>query len=129
MSERDSYPAGVPCWVETLQEDPQAAADFYGSLLGWEHAGSAADGDTFEYLVARLRGRDVAGIASLPDGLRPADGDRRLAAAGAAGEEGHRHVRQPTATCGRGGLFRRRVGVPCSTCTGRRVRGPRRGRE
>jgi uncharacterized protein len=73
MSERDSYPAGVPCWVETLQEDPQAAADFYGSLLGWERAGSsAAEEDAPQYLVGRLRGRDVAGIASLPDGLRPA---------------------------------------------------------
>ena len=75
MSERDSYAAGVPCWVETVQEDPQAAADFYGSLLGWELVGpgsTVATGD-FQYFVARLRGRDVAGIGSLPesgDGLR-----------------------------------------------------------
>jgi predicted enzyme related to lactoylglutathione lyase len=76
MSERDSYPAGVPCWVETLQEDPEGAAAFYGSLLGWEivGSGSAAETETFQYLVARRRGRDVAGIASLPepgDGLLP----------------------------------------------------------
>ena len=25
MSERERYPAGVPCWVETLQEDPRGA--------------------------------------------------------------------------------------------------------
>ena len=76
MSERDSYSAGVPCWVEDVQEDPQAAADFYGSLFGWELVGpgsAVATGD-FQYFVARLRGRDVAGVASLPesgDGLRP----------------------------------------------------------
>jgi predicted enzyme related to lactoylglutathione lyase len=68
MSERDSYPMGVPCWVETLQDDPRTAAAFYGSLLGWQPAdGGAADEDgAFEYLVARLRGRDVAGVGSLP---------------------------------------------------------------
>jgi len=74
MSERDSYPVGVPCWVETLQDDPQAAAAFYGSLLGWEPVGAEAEGEegAFEYLVARLRGRDVAGIGSLPNGVSPA---------------------------------------------------------
>lgn len=34
MSRRDDYPAGVPCWVETLQPDPQAALGFYGALFG-----------------------------------------------------------------------------------------------
>jgi len=38
MSEREEYPAGVPCWVETLQPDPRVALDFYGPLLGWEFA-------------------------------------------------------------------------------------------
>ena len=36
MSERDSYPAGVPCWVTNLQHDVPAARDFYGELFGWE---------------------------------------------------------------------------------------------
>jgi predicted enzyme related to lactoylglutathione lyase len=67
MSERDQYPAGVPCWVETLQADPQAAMEFYASLFGWEFAGPGempgepSDG----YYVAKLRGRDVAGIGSI----------------------------------------------------------------
>jgi predicted enzyme related to lactoylglutathione lyase len=61
MSERDTYPAGVPCWVETLQREPRAAQDFYASLFGWELAGSEA------YSVARVRGLDVAGIGALPD--------------------------------------------------------------
>ena len=36
MPERDGYIAGVPCWVDTSQPDPDAAADFYGGLFGWE---------------------------------------------------------------------------------------------
>jgi uncharacterized protein len=79
MSERDQYPAGVPCWVETLQPDPRAAMAFYASLFGWEFEGPGAmpdvpavhdvpdvPGDDSEgYFVARLHGRDVAGIGSL----------------------------------------------------------------
>ena len=35
MLERDGYPAGVPCWVDTAQPDPEAAVAFYGGLFGW----------------------------------------------------------------------------------------------
>jgi predicted enzyme related to lactoylglutathione lyase len=74
MSERDQYPAGVPCWVETLQPDPRAAIDFYGSLFGWEFSGPGqTPGDPAgEYFVARVRGRDVAGIGSMPSAGGPA---------------------------------------------------------
>ncbi len=67
MTERDDYPTGVPCWVETLQADPKAAMDFYASVFGWEFEGPApiADDTSGEYHVARLRGRDVAGIGRL----------------------------------------------------------------
>ena len=69
MSEREEYPAGVPCWVETLQPDPRAALDFYGALFGWEFAepGPMPGDLSREYFVARIKGRDVAGIGSLPD--------------------------------------------------------------
>jgi uncharacterized protein len=68
-SQRESYPAGVPCWVETLQPDVQAACDFYAGLFGWEFDGPAplAGGSEGRYFVARLDGRDVAGIGSLTD--------------------------------------------------------------
>ena len=36
MSERDGYIPGVPCWIDTAQPDPEAAAAFYGGLFGWE---------------------------------------------------------------------------------------------
>jgi predicted enzyme related to lactoylglutathione lyase len=69
MSTRDHYPAGVPCWVETLTDDPSAAMRFYGGIFGWEFEGSGPRADSpepREYFVARLDGRDVAGIAPLP---------------------------------------------------------------
>jgi uncharacterized protein len=89
MSERDSYPAGVPCWVETLQRDRQAAQSFYSSLFGWKILVSEED----DYAVARVRGRDVAGIAGAPDEDRQAwvthirvdDCDTAVAAASQAG--------------------------------------------
>jgi uncharacterized protein len=66
MSERDAYEPGVPCWVTTLQPDPDAAAGFYGAVFGWQ--AESAGG----YLVARLRGRPVTAIAPLPPGVEPA---------------------------------------------------------
>jgi predicted enzyme related to lactoylglutathione lyase len=36
MLDRDGYPPGVPCWIDTSQPDPAAAIEFYGSLFGWE---------------------------------------------------------------------------------------------
>jgi predicted enzyme related to lactoylglutathione lyase len=68
MSEREQYPAGVPCWVELLQPDPHTATAFYGPLFGWEFVGPGAmPGDPpGEYFVAQVRGRDIAGIGSAP---------------------------------------------------------------
>jgi hypothetical protein len=67
MSERETYEPGVPCWVETLQPDPEAAMTFYGELFGWEFAGPGGmpqpDG---RYYVARLAGSDVAGVGCQP---------------------------------------------------------------
>jgi predicted enzyme related to lactoylglutathione lyase len=71
MSKRDAYEHGVPCWVDTLQPDPDAAAAFYAGVFGWElGAPGEMPGDPpGRYFVARLRGREVAGIGS-----QPADG-------------------------------------------------------
>ena len=64
MSERNSYPAGVPCWVTNLQHDVPTARDFYGELFGWEM--ETGPEDVAPYALARLRGRDVAAIGTLP---------------------------------------------------------------
>lgn len=68
MSERSDYPAGVPCWVDVLQPDPEAGMRFYGELFGWEFEGPGEmPGDPpGRYWVATLRGEEVAGIGSLP---------------------------------------------------------------
>ncbi len=71
MSERETYPPGVPCWVDTLGPNPARLTEFYGAIFGWDFAGPGAmpgDGSPGEYHVARLRGRDVAGVGSLPAG-------------------------------------------------------------
>jgi predicted enzyme related to lactoylglutathione lyase len=69
VSERDDYPAGVPCWVETLQPDPRAALGFYAALLGWEFSapGPMPGGLPGDYFVALVDGREVAGVGTLPD--------------------------------------------------------------
>jgi uncharacterized protein len=69
--ERDGYPPGVPCWVDTAQPHPEAAASFYGGLFGWEFEDRMPAGSPGRYLVAQLRGRDVAGVGSQPEGMPP----------------------------------------------------------
>lgn len=46
MLERDGYPPGVPCWVDTAQPDPGAAVRFYGAVFGWEATPLGAGGPT-----------------------------------------------------------------------------------
>lgn len=64
MPDRDGYPPGVPCWVDTTQSDPDSAADFYGGLFGWELEDATPTGSDVKYVMARIRGRDVAAISS-----------------------------------------------------------------
>jgi uncharacterized protein len=58
MSERNGYEHGVPCWVDTWQDDRDAAGAFYGNLFGWDLAAGP------DYAMARSSGADVAGIGS-----------------------------------------------------------------
>jgi predicted enzyme related to lactoylglutathione lyase len=55
MSERDGFQHGVPCWVDTWQDDVRATTAFYTGLFGWE----ARIGD--EYTLFLHRGLDAAG--------------------------------------------------------------------
>lgn len=73
MSERTHYPPGVPCWVDTLQPDPDAATRFYAELFGWQYVGPGPmPGEPpGRYFVARVRGRDVAGVGSQPPRVAP----------------------------------------------------------
>ena len=67
MSERDSYQPGVPCWVDNLVPDVDVALRFYAALFGWEFDGPGPGG----YYVAKLRGRNVAGVGQAPAGSTP----------------------------------------------------------
>jgi predicted enzyme related to lactoylglutathione lyase len=67
MPERDGYIPGVPCWVDTSQPDPEAAVDFYGALFGWEFENVLPPDSDGEYFIARIRGKDVAAIGSIPE--------------------------------------------------------------
>jgi uncharacterized protein len=73
MSQRDEYQHGVPCWVDTLQADPDAALAFYAGVFGWEFTASGEmPGDPpGRYFVAQVRGRDVAGVGSQPADSQP----------------------------------------------------------
>lgn len=64
QSDRDGYPPGVPCWVDTTQPDPDAAAAFYRDLFGWEVEDVMPPGADGKYFMGRIRGRDVAAVSS-----------------------------------------------------------------
>jgi uncharacterized protein len=68
VPERDGYIAGVPCWIDTSQPDPAAAADFYSKLFGWEVEDVMPPDAPGEYFMARIRGLDVGAVGSIPEG-------------------------------------------------------------
>jgi predicted enzyme related to lactoylglutathione lyase len=68
LSERDGYQPGVPCWVDTWQPDADAAVAFYTQLFGWEGEDTMPPGIAGKHYVCSLGGRDVAAVASLPEG-------------------------------------------------------------
>jgi predicted enzyme related to lactoylglutathione lyase len=71
MLERDGYLPGVPCWIDTSQPDPEAAVAFYGGLYGWDFEDAMPPDSAGKYFIARLRGGDVAAVASQPEGAPP----------------------------------------------------------
>jgi uncharacterized protein len=71
MMERDGYPPGVPCWIDTTQPDPESAVDFYKGLFGWEFEDVLPPGSPGKYFVARLHGGDVGAVGSQPEGAPP----------------------------------------------------------
>jgi uncharacterized protein len=72
--ERTEYPPGVPCLIDTEQPDPDAAAQFYTGVFGWEFENKLPPGIDDKYLVASVNGFDVAAIASPTPGV---DGEPR----------------------------------------------------
>jgi predicted enzyme related to lactoylglutathione lyase len=73
LTERDGYEHGVPCWVDTWQEDADTAATFYAGVFGWDVEKGTPPGADRRYYMCRLGGRQVAAIGSPPPaGMAPA---------------------------------------------------------
>ena len=72
MSRQDRYIPGVPCWIDTTQPDPEAAAAFYGELFGWKLEDAMPPEAPGRYFIARLPGGDVAAVGSPQDGAQTA---------------------------------------------------------
>src|SRR5919197_5275714 len=83
---RDGFIPGVPCFADTVQPDPDAAAAFYGGLFGWEFENVMPPGAPSTYLVGRLRGGDVGAVGSIPEGTPPAARWRTYIAVASADE-------------------------------------------
>src|SRR4051795_9760952 len=79
MPERDGYIPGVPCWVDSNQPDPARAAEFYGGLFGWQLEDVMPPGAPGPYLIASIRGGQVAAIGALPEGAARARWDTYVA--------------------------------------------------
>jgi predicted enzyme related to lactoylglutathione lyase len=59
------YEPGVPCWVDLMVPDQQAALDFYKDLFGWQ--GEIGPPESSGYSACTLHGKPVAGImAKMP---------------------------------------------------------------
>jgi hypothetical protein len=75
-----TYPAGVPCWLDTEQPDPVAACAFYGELLGWTCTDATGPDVPDSYWIATIDGRDVAAVA--PSGGAPVTWNTHIAVDG-----------------------------------------------
>ena len=65
VQEREGFPPGVPCWIDTQQPDRDAALRFCGAVFGWSFENHLQRGDR-AYDLATLDGRVVAAIGSGP---------------------------------------------------------------
>ena len=62
MPKTDGFLHGVPCWVDLLATDLDAAKDFYAGLFGWECVGVEMPRGT--YWMGTISGETVAGLAA-----------------------------------------------------------------
>ena len=73
MNETRTYPEGVPSWIDIEQPDLDAAKAFYGGLFGWTFEPAPGPDGRAPYVVARLDGRESAGLG----GAVPGEGTRQ----------------------------------------------------
>jgi len=61
MTTMQSYPNGVPSWIDLATPDPDASKAFYGELFGWTYEDEPTDQPGSDYTMARRDGRSAAG--------------------------------------------------------------------
>jgi uncharacterized protein len=69
MADTKTFVANAPVWVDLSSTDAGKARDYYAKLFGWK-VEPAPEPDAGGYALAKLNGKDVAGIgpAQTPDG-------------------------------------------------------------
>lgn len=55
-------------WYELLSSDPDAAADFYGKVVGWTVRDAGMGGD-MDYRLFSAPDADIGGLMKMPDGM------------------------------------------------------------
>ena len=66
MAEAKTFVVNAPVWIDLSSTDPAGAREFYSKLFGWT-AQPEADPAAGGYAIARLDGKDVAGIGGTQD--------------------------------------------------------------
>lgn len=66
---RSRNPHGSFIWYELLTTDPDAAADFYGKVVGWQTRSSGQPG--MDYRLFSIDGDDIGGLMKSEPGMPP----------------------------------------------------------
>ncbi|MBI3186037.1 MAG: VOC family protein [Myxococcales bacterium] len=69
MPEIKSHEPGTFCWIDLATTDPKGAKRFYSDLFGWTTEDLPVPGNV-PYTMARVQGKDVAGLAEMQPELR-----------------------------------------------------------
>jgi len=69
MSLRTEYKPGEFCWIDLMAHDMDAAAKFYGSLLGWSAEAQETEGG-HPYTIFKLGGKSVAGMGQMGEEMK-----------------------------------------------------------
>lgn len=70
MADTKTFVVNAPVWIDLSSTDAKRAREFYGKLFGWT-AQPEADPAAGGYAIARLDGKDVAGIGPTQDPKGP----------------------------------------------------------
>jgi uncharacterized protein len=70
MADAKTFVINAPVWIDLSSTDPTKAREFYSKLFGWD-AEPEKDPAAGGYAIARLAGKDVAGIGGTQDPNAP----------------------------------------------------------